>query len=148
MYGELNIWVIDFAVPNLMILKFFVWCMLWINNFFLFIWNQLLNGRIFYVFKFLTEDKMISKDLTPLCLDSLNLTKYHCIWNKGYFGLFPKNHYLMFLVKKWHKKNLETYFYYFFLYLRKLSRNWGKFSSTALVVGTFYVKYCSLLKQC
>ena len=31
------------------------------------------------------------------------------------------------------------------IYLRKLSRFWGKFSSTALVIDTSYVKYCSVL---
>ena len=36
---------------------------------------------------------------------------------------------------------------YIFFYPRTLSQNWGKFSSTALVIDTFYVKYCFLLKQ-
>ena len=31
----------------------------------------------------------------------------------------------------------------FNVYLTKLSRSWGKYSSTALVLDTFYVKYCS-----
>ena len=34
-----------------------------------------------------------------------------------------------------------------FFYLRKLSRLRGKFSSTALVINTFYVNYWSVLKS-
>ena len=34
-----------------------------------------------------------------------------------------------------------------FLFLRKLQRNLSKCSSTALVIDTFYVKYCLLLAQ-
>ena len=33
----------------------------------------------------------------------------------------------------------------FFVYFKKLSRFWGKFSSTALVIDTYYVKYWSVL---
>ena len=46
---------------------------------------------------------------------------------------------------KSHKKGSKNIL--FFLYLGKLSRNWGKFSSSALVIDTFYVKYFSVLAQ-
>ena len=36
----------------------------------------------------------------------------------------------------------------FYVHLRKLFRNWSKFSSSALVLETFNVKYCSELKIC
>ena len=48
--------------------------------------------------------------------------------------------------KNFIKKDLEIYIYIFF-YWRKLSRLRGKFCSTALVIDTFYVKYCSVLMQ-
>ena len=46
---------------------------------------------------------------------------------------------------KLHKKRI--YKYIFSIYWRQLSRFWGKFSSTALVIDTFYVKHCSVLTQ-
>ena len=45
---------------------------------------------------------------------------------------------------KFNKKDLEIYIFY----LRKLSQLGGQFCSTALVIDTFYVKYCSVLTRC
>ena len=44
---------------------------------------------------------------------------------------------------KLHKKSRNIIFFY----LRKLSRLRGQFCSTALVIDTLYVKYCSVLTQ-
>ena len=69
---------------------------------------------------------------------------YPCTLEKVELGLFLKKIFKVFSCKKLHKKYLEIFI---FLYLRKLSRNQGQFSSTGLVKGTFCVKYCSLLAQ-
>ena len=46
--------------------------------------------------------------------------------------------------KKLHNKGSRNIY---FFYWKKLSRFWGQFSSTALVIVTFYVKYYSVLTK-
>ena len=53
---------------------------------------------------------------------------------KFFFRIFEKS---LSEIFRSHKKVFEIYF---FLYLRKLSRNWGKFSSTALEVSNIWHK--------
>ena len=51
-------------------------------------------------------------------------------------------------LKRLHKKKIiEIYFFYLRKFLRFEARFEGQFSSSALVIDTFNVKYCSVLTQ-